>query len=51
MSSFGKRATDFDLKDPALVDLLDKHHEQLRFTKFSPEIGRIQTFDLQCCGV
>ena len=39
MSSFGKRATDFDLKDPALLDLLDQHHEQLRFAKFSPEIG------------
>ena len=38
--STAKRAPEYDLKDAALVDLLDKHHAELRFAKFSPEIGR-----------
>jgi hypothetical protein len=41
MSSAVKRAPDYDLKDAALVDLLDKHHAELRFAKFSPDIGKL----------
>lgn len=41
MSTAAKRAPDYDLKDAALLDLLDKHHEELRFAKFSPEIGKL----------
>ncbi|KAG7532056.1 hypothetical protein FFLO_03864 [Filobasidium floriforme] len=37
--STAKRAPEYDLKDAALVDLLDKHHAELRFAKFSPEIA------------
>ena len=39
MSAVAKRAPDYDLKDAALLDLLDKHHEELRFAKFSPDVG------------
>lgn len=42
MSTAAKRAPDYDLKDAALLDLLDKHHEELRFAKFSPEIGKLE---------
>ncbi|KAJ9107575.1 hypothetical protein QFC21_001034 [Naganishia friedmannii] len=37
--SFEKKTTDFGLSDPALLDLLDAHHAELRFNKFSPEIA------------
>ncbi|KAJ9124499.1 hypothetical protein QFC24_003290 [Naganishia onofrii] len=37
--SFEKKTTDFLLSDPALVDLLDAHHAELRFNQFSPEIA------------
>jgi hypothetical protein len=40
--SFEKKTTDFGLSDPALVDLLDAHHAELRFNQFSPEIGMQQ---------
>ncbi|GHJ86325.1 hypothetical protein NliqN6_2727 [Naganishia liquefaciens] len=37
--SFEKKATDFKLNDPALLDLLDAHHARLRFPKFSAHIA------------
>ena len=40
--SFEKKATDFKLYDPALLDLLDlldAHHARLRFPKFSAHIA------------
>lgn len=43
--STAKRAPEYDLKDAALVDLLDKHHAELRFAKFSPEIGEFSSVD------
>lgn len=33
------KGTDFDLKDPKLVDYLDKNHTELRFPRWSAAIG------------
>jgi hypothetical protein len=34
-----KRGVDYDLKDPAILGYLDKNHAELRFAKFSGDIG------------
>lgn len=47
--SFQKKTTDFGLSDPALLDLLDAHHAELRFNKFSPEIGMHRVWILYWC--
>lgn len=37
--SFGTKATDYDLLDGRVLELLDEQHAKLRFEKFSPDIG------------
>lgn len=36
---FATKATDYDLLDGRILELLDEHHAKLRFAKFSPDIG------------
>lgn len=41
-----RKGSDYDLKDPKLVEYLDKNHAELRFAKFSPDIGEFVPFHL-----
>jgi hypothetical protein len=37
--NFTSKAPDHSLTSPALLDLLDAHHAQLRFPRFSPNVA------------
>lgn len=36
---FATKATDYDLLDGRILELLDEHHAKLRFASFSPDVG------------